>query len=238
MDYGNSILYSSARNEYIITRLTRMLRRTVWALSKQLGRGEFRPKGYEVAFGGVRELSTSHIQLDDLGKMVLKGKIDRVDTYEDDEHIFVKVIDYKTGEKAFDLGEFCYGLQMQLVVYMNAAVEMSRQEGGAKQVIPAGLFYYRVQDPLVKKVNDEEELEKAMLKELRPDGMVLNSPKVVNIFDRELSGTSLVIPVGKNKGGDLSKTSKVLSEQDFADILKFAHRKVKEVGTQILKGNV
>lgn len=238
VDYGNSILYSSARNEYVITRLTRMLRRTVWALTKQLGKGAFRPKGYEVSFGGVRELATSHIQLDDLGKMVLRGKIDRIDTYEDEEHVYVKVIDYKTGEKAFDLGELCYGLQMQLVVYMNAAVEMSKQESGTKQVIPAGLFYYRVQDPLVDKVNSEEQLEKAVLKELRPDGMVLNSPEVIHIFDRELSGTSLVIPVGKNKGGELSKTSKVLSEQDFADISEFAKRKVRDVGRQILKGNV
>ncbi len=236
VDYSNSILYSSARNEYIITRLKRMLRRTIWALKKQLGKGDFKPKGYEVAFGGVRELSTSHIQLDDLGKMVLRGKIDRIDTYEDDEHIYVKIVDYKTGKQVFDLGELCYGLQMQLVVYMNAAMEMSRQESEGKQIIPAGLFYYRVQDPIVEKVQDEEVLEDAFLKELRPDGIVLDSPEVIGHLDREIDQSSQVIPVTKNKNGTLAKASKVLSEEEFAIISEFTNRQVRKVGTQILQG--
>ena len=236
VDYGNSILYSSARNEYIITRLKRMLRRTIWALKKQLGKGDFKPKGYEVAFGGVRELSTSHIQLDDLGKMVLRGKIDRIDTYEDDEHIYVKIVDYKTGKQVFDLGELCYGLQMQLVVYMNAAMEMSKQENEGKQIIPAGLFYYRVQDPIVEKVQDEGVLEDAFLKELRPDGIVLDSPEVIEHLDREIDQASQVIPVSKNKNGTLSKASKVLTEDDFGIISEYTNRLVRKVGTQILQG--
>lgn len=236
VDYGNSILYSSARNEYIITRLKRMLRRTIWALQKQLEKGDFKPKGYEVAFGGVRELTTSHIQLEDLGKMVLRGKIDRIDTYEDDEHIYVKIIDYKTGEKALDLGELCYGLQMQLVVYMNAAMEMSRQESGGKQVIPAGLFYYRVKDPLVDKVDDEAILEDSFLKALRPDGLVMNSPNVIDHLDKDVEQASKVIPVSKNKDGSLAKKSKALSEEDFAIISEFTNRQVRKVGRQILEG--
>ena len=236
VDYSNSILYSSARNEYIITRLKRMLRRTIWALKKQLGKGDFKPKGYEVAFGGVRELSTSHIQLDELGKMVLRGKIDRIDTYEDEDHIYVKIVDYKTGKQVFDLGELCYGLQMQLVVYMNAAMEMSQQESEGKQIIPAGLFYYRVQDPIVEKVHDEEVLEDAFLKELRPDGIVLNSPEVIGHLDREIDQSSQVIPVTKNKNGTLAKASKVLSEEEFAIISEFANQQVRKVGKQILQG--
>ena len=235
-DYGNSVLYSSARNEYIITRLKRMLRRTIWALTKQLDKGEFKPKGYEVTFGGVRELATSHIQLDDLGKMVLRGKIDRIDTYEDDDFIYVKIIDYKTGNTTFDLGELCYGLQMQLIVYMNAAIEMSKQESAGKQVIPAGLFYYRVKDPIVNRLKDEDALEEAFLKELCPDGMVLDMPEVIEHLDKNFEKSSQVIPVSKNKGGDLSKTSKVLKEEDFAVISRFANEQVRNVGKQILKG--
>lgn len=236
VDYSNSVLYSSARNEYIITRLKRILRRTIWALKKQLGKGDFKPMGYEVAFGGVRELSASHIQLDDLGKMVLRGKIDRIDTYEDDEHIYVKIVDYKTGNKVFDLGELCYGLQMQLVVYMNAAMEISEQNGQGKQIVPAGLFYYRVQDPIVDKVNDEEVLEESVLKELRPDGIVLDSPEVIAHLDREIDQASQVIPVSINKNGTLSKASKVLTEEEFAIISEFANRQVRKVGTRILQG--
>lgn len=237
-DYGNSVLYSSARNEYIIKRLTRMMRRTIWALRKQLSKGDFKPSGYEVAFGGVRELATSHIPLDGLGKMVLRGKIDRIDTYEDEENVYVKVIDYKTGVKTFDLGEFCYGLQLQLVVYMNAAMEIGKQESGGKRVIPAGLFYYRVKDPIVKREKDENALENAFLKELCPDGVVMASSEVIGHLDKEIDGASQVIPVTKNKSGELSKTSKVLSEEDFAMISAFANQQVKNIGKEILEGKV
>lgn len=236
VDYGNSILYSSARNEYVITRLKRMMRRTIWALKKQLGTGDFKPKGYEVSFGGAWELKTSHIDLDDLGKMVLRGKIDRIDTYEDEEHVYVKIVDYKTGRQVFDLGELCYGLQLQLVVYMNAAMEMSRKESDGKQVVPAGLFYYRVQDPIVEKTEDEAELEDAFLKELRPDGIVLNRSEVISHLDRSIEKESKVIPVAKTKGGDVSKRSKVLSEEEFSLISEFAGLQVQKVGKQILEG--
>ena len=99
VDYGNTILYSSARNEYIIKRLKRMMRRTVWALTKQLEKGDFMPGGYEISFGGASGLSTSDIALDGHGRMRLRGKIDRVDICEDEDNVYVKVIDYKTGRK-------------------------------------------------------------------------------------------------------------------------------------------
>ena len=144
VDYGNTILYSSARNEYIIKRLKRMMRRTVWALTKQLEKGDFMPGGYEISFGGASGLSTSDIALDGHGRMRLRGKIDRVDICEDEDNVYVKVIDYKTGAKAFDLGELYYGLQLQLVLYLNTALELESRKHHGKTVIPAGIFYYQM----------------------------------------------------------------------------------------------
>ena len=217
VDYGNSILYSSARNEYTILRLKRMLRRTVWALTKQLEKGDFVPAGYEVVFSG--------------------GKIDRIDVCEDEDKLYVKVIDYKTGEKAFDLGELCYGLQMQLVVYMNAALEMQEKKHSEKLVIPAGLFYYRMKDPIVDKPAQGKEAEDAILRELRPDGVVQGTEEVLEHLDRGFTGTSQVIPVARTQAGQLSKTSKVLSEEEFRVISEFAKKQIQEVGKVILDGN-
>jgi ATP-dependent helicase/nuclease subunit B len=218
VDYGNSILYSSARNEYTILRLKRMLRRTVWALTKQLEKGDFVPVGYEVVFGG--------------------GKIDRIDVCEDEDKLYVKVIDYKTGEKAFDLGELCYGLQMQLVVYMNAALDIQKKKHPEKVVIPAGLLYYRMKDPIVDKPTQGKTAEDVILQELRPDGVVQGSEEVLEHLDRGFTGTSQVIPAARTQAGALSKTSKVLSEEDFRVISEYAKKQVQEVGEEILAGNV
>ncbi|MBQ8804626.1 MAG: helicase-exonuclease AddAB subunit AddB [Tyzzerella sp.] len=238
VDYGNTILYSTARNEYIITRLKRMMHRTVWALAKQLEKGDFIPKGYEITFGGLSGISTSNMELQDLGRMRLLGKIDRVDICEDDEHVYVKIIDYKTGAKAFDLGELCYGLQMQLVIYMNAATEMEQRKHPDKKVIPTGLFYYQMKDPIVEKTADEEMLEHLILKELRPDGVVQSTEEVLEHLEHSLTGTSQVIPVARNKDGSLSKKSKVLSEEEFWVISEFANKKAQKLGTKILEGDI
>jgi len=218
VDYGNSILYSTARNEYTILRLKRMLRRTVWALAKQLEKGDFVPDGYEVVFRG--------------------GKIDRIDICEDEEKLYVKVIDYKTGEKSFDLGELCYGLQMQLVVYMNAALEMQQKKHPEKLVIPAGLFYYRMKDPIVDKPGTDKEIQELILRELRPDGIVHASWEVLEHLDRGFTGTSQVIPVARTQAGSLSKTSKVLSEEEFRVISEFAKKQIQKTEKEILDGNV
>ncbi len=238
IDYGNTILYSSARSEYVIKRLKRMMNRTVWALKKQLENGDFIPTGYEVTFGGMSQISLSNIELDDLGKMRLYGKIDRVDVCEDDENIYVKIIDYKTGEKAFDLGELCHGLQMQLVLYMNAAMELEQKKHPEKKVIPAGLLYYRMKDPIVDKVKGQELIEEAILKELQPDGMVNESREVLNHFEHDVVKNYRSIPVSLNNDGSISKKSKVLTEEEFALISQYANHHLKETGTKILEGNI
>ena len=53
-DYGNSVLYSTARNEQMIVRMKQMLERTVWALTNQLKAGDFVPEAYELRFFGGR----------------------------------------------------------------------------------------------------------------------------------------------------------------------------------------
>lgn len=221
-DYGNSVLYSSARNEYMIVRIKRMLERTVWALTRQLKAGDFRPSAYEMRFRG--------------------GKIDRIDTCVDGDKVYVKVVDYKTGKKAFDVTALYHGLQLQLMVYLDAAVGLEAKRHPGQEVIPAGVFYYRIEDPLVdkrQKTEDSgEEIQEDILKELKPDGVINCKDEVLSHLDRRMEGESLVVPVKYNKNGSLSKTSKAVSEEEFAVMMQHAVGKVKSVHEQILKGEV
>ena len=68
------------------------------------------------------------------------GKIDRIDVCETRDEVYVKVIDYKTGQKGFDVSALYYGLQLQLMVYMNAATDRMKKRYPGKQVIPSGVF--------------------------------------------------------------------------------------------------
>lgn len=215
-DYGNSVLYSSARNEYMVKRMKKMLSRTVWALTKQLSAGDFTPTGYELRFAS--------------------GKIDRVDTCVDEEKVYVKITDYKTGTKAFDIVALYEGLQLQLMVYMDAALKLEEKNNPGKEIIPAGVFYYRIQDPLVEKT-EKEEYERAVQKELRPDGVINLKDEVLSHLDHEMSGESLAVPVKYNKNGSLAKGSKAVSEEDFHVLIDYAVKKVQKVHQEIIEGN-
>ena len=214
LDYGNTVLYSSARNEYMITRIKKLIRRSVWALMEQ---SDFLPSGYELQFGS--------------------GKIDRIDTCEDENCIYVKVTDYKTGMKTFDITVFYHGLQLQLPVYLNAAMDLEGRKTKAKEIVPAGIFYYRMQDPLVEKERDDQILETKILKELRLDGLVNAEEEVLAHLEKNLSGNSVLIPVGRNKDGSLSKTSKVLTQGEFAGFLRYTKEKEQELKTKIFEGH-
>lgn len=216
-DYGNSILYSSSRNAYLIVRMKRMLEKTVWALTKQLAAGDFKPSAYEMRFAN--------------------GKIDRVDTCEDEDCIYVKVIDYKTGSKSFDVTALYHGLQLQLMVYMDAALQLEQKKHPEKEILPAGVFYYRIQDPLIDRPKEGEERE-SILKELKPDGMISLEKEVLEHLDHCMVGESSVIPVKYNKNGSLSKSSKAASAQDFYLMMKYAVNKVEEIRQKILSGDV
>ena len=216
-DYGNSILYSSSRNAYLIVRMKRMLEKTVWALTKQLAAGDFKPAAYELRFAN--------------------GKIDRVDTCEDGDCVYVKVIDYKTGSKSFDVTALYHGLQLQLMVYMDAALQMEQKKHPEKEILPAGIFYYRIQDPLIDRPKEGEEQE-SILKELKPDGMISLEKEVLEHLDHCMVGESSVIPVKYNKNGSLSKSSKAASAQDFYLMMKYAVNKVEEIRQKILSGDV
>ena len=118
-------------------------------------------------------LESINIALSKEEKMKLLGRIDRVDTCEEEDKVLVKVIDYKSGNTSFDLLALYHGLQLQLVLYMNAAMELEQRNHPDKQVVPAGIFYYNIKDPVVEKVEEEdpEALNRRILKELRMNGL-------------------------------------------------------------------
>lgn len=216
-DYGNSVLYSSARNSYLIVRMKRMLEKTVWALTRQLAAGDFKPSSYEMRFAN--------------------GKIDRVDTCEDGDCIYVKVMDYKTGSKAFDVTALYHGLQLQLMVYMDAALKIEQKKNPEKEVLPAGVFYYRIQDPLIDRPKEGEEKD-AILKALKPDGIISLEREVLEHLDHCMVGESSVVPVKYNKNGSLAKSSKAVSAEDFKVMMNYAVGKVDELKKDILSGEV
>ncbi|MDO5020439.1 MAG: helicase-exonuclease AddAB subunit AddB [Lachnospiraceae bacterium] len=240
MQYGETILYSSARYQYMIQRLYRILKRTIWALKEQLKSGKFLPEAFEMSFSRVENLDAVNITLSEEEKMKLRGRIDRLDTYEDEDHVYVKVIDYKSGNKKFDLAAVYYGLQLQLIVYMNVAAELMKKSHPDKEIVPAALLYYHVNDPMIKSEEElsPEQVNDQLLKELRMNGLVNDSEEVIGLLDGSFATKSSIIPVERKSDGSLSARSSVVNRQDYEVISNYVNQKMHQFGTEILQGNI
>ena len=240
MTYGETILYSTARNRYLIKRMNTILNRTVMTLQAQLKKGAFVPDSFEMSFSVIEDLDALNIALNEQDKMRLRGRIDRVDTCEADDTVYVKVIDYKSGSRKFDLAALYYGLQLQLVVYMNAAMEMEQKKHPDKKIVPAAMLYYHIGNPMVEDGEDmtPEEINDRILQELKMTGIVNKSDEAVRLLDREFDTKSDILPLERKKAGTFSAYSGVMNEEDMHLVSNYVNHKIRQLGSDILDGTI
>jgi len=274
VDEGNSRgLEDTARGAYLLERVENTADRTLWALCEQLARGDFQPADVEVDFDG-RDSKAMNLLLEDDTLMRLHGRIDRVDTCTgrspamqmetvvdgldraenadiaaseepQDDEVYVKVIDYKTGNTSFDLVGVYYGLQLQLVVYLDAAMERERAKNKGKKVIPAGILYYNIRDPFVTVepeaagAPDPTEVQNALLTELKMNGIVNRDRRIYSRLDR-LIGQEVppVIPVTEKGGQIVERYSSVAATRQLEELCTFVRRRMTEFGSRIMEGHM
>lgn len=238
--YSYNIFNSTSRNAYLIRRLTRITKRAIWAIQYQIKKGEFKPTDYEVAFSADKgDLKSLKIDFDDQRAMKLRGAIDRVDKYETDDTVYVKVVDYKSGKNSFNITALYYGLQLQLLVYLNAVTELERSKT-SKKVIPAGVFYYHIDDPMIKQDGEVNyhQLEKEIIKSLKMKGLVLEDIDIIKKMDRDIEGNSDIIPVNITTKGKIGSRSSVASEEKISQLQNYVYNKTSEIGREIMEGNI
>lgn len=232
-DYGDDILKDSARNSYMINRINRIAKRTIWALQEQIKRGNFTPSQYEIQFSNIENLNSINIALSEDERLKLQGRIDRLDKCEDENSIYIKIIDYKSGSTDFNIVAVYYGLQLQLVAYMNAAIELEQKQND-KNIVPAGIFYYNIDDPIID-IDEKgnliaEEINQEILKNLRMNGLINSDKDIIKLVDKNFDKKSEVI--------DDNTRKKAVSNKEFRYLSEYINKKIITFGKEILNGNI
>ncbi len=202
------------------------MQRTVWALGKQLEKGEFSPVDFERVFYGHYE------------NTMIGGKIDRVDTAEKDGKLYVKIIDYKSGRNDLSPDEIYAGLKLQLMVYLQNTLERAAKDNPGMGIVAAGAFYNRMDNPIVPYVSgaSDGDYEKALLKQLRPTGVV--GLESAGLMDSWESSESLVIPAKRKKDGLLQADGHVYTDAQLKCLARFAACKLAELEGRINSGEI
>lgn len=237
-EVSGGIFNSSPRYRYFTERLKRVLVKTILIIIEHLKRSGFQPIGHEIGFGSGNGYPPIEIELSNGQKVRLIGRIDRVDKLELDGKEYFRIIDYKSGYKDFSLSDVYYGLQLQLLTYLDAILS-NEEINYDKPALPGGVLYLRVDDPIIKgsRSLSDEEIEKEIMKALKMKGILLADPNVVKEMDRQIEGSSLIIPARINKDGSLGKSSTVTEEQ-FKMLREHVRRKLAEACETMLKGHI
>ena len=221
-EVSSDVWDSSSRNEFFLKRITEVTLKTTDVLRSQVKKGLYDPDEYELEF---RESLGSRVRF--------KGKIDRVDLY-DGEDLYVKIIDYKSGNKEFKIADIYNGLQLQLVAYLKEAVKIYREKNPDRKVYPGGVYYYRINDRFEK---DEE----ALSKRFQMSGLTSCEEGLLAAVDEDLGpqgrGESSIVPVKLTQKG-ISSYSPVANREEFSHLMEFAGKKIEEISERILEGNI
>ena len=218
-----SLFLSGGRNEYLRMKLKKNGRRILWALGKQLMGGDFRPKAVEEEF-----------KMEEEG-LHLRGRIDRVDEYlsEDRKKLFLKVIDYKSGKKAFSLKNLFSGLDLQLPLYMDYVLQREKERNPNREVLPSALFYFTMDNPVIPYEEDFDP-EKERLKAFKPSGLVnLSEESLSHLEKRE--GESLLLPV-QCKNGEVEEKGAAVSSEKLEALLEFVKKEMLKGAKRIKEG--
>lgn len=239
-EYSNQSIQETASGRNQLARMEHVFQQTIWALTKQIQKGKFIPNEFETGFQDKEGIGQLRFSLKGGAELLLEGRIDRIDLYEEPDKIAVKIVDYKTGSKKLQLLKVYQGTQLQLVVYMNAALSLTKEKY-QKQVVPGGIFYYHIDDPVIELEGDVpfEAVQEEILKKLRPDGFINSEKEIYEAMDDSFETESLVIPARRKKNGELSKQgTQALSGEEFATVGAFVTNRIVDAANEILDGNV
>lgn len=236
----NEILLSSNRHHYIKRKLEQIIRRASLVLSEHAKASGFAPVGLELGFGPKEKLPSLKFPLRNGTKMELAGRIDRVDLAENENGVYLRVIDYKSSYRDLDLREVYHGLALQMLTYLDIIIANSESLIG-KKAEPAGVLYFHVHNPIVntKKMLTTEQIEEELLKRFKMNGLLLSDERVVRLMDQTLeSGNSTVVSAGVNKDGTLRKNSKAVSRDELDSLMGHVRGLYRKAGDRINAGDV
>ena len=226
-NYGGKVFKSSARNSYMIEKIRRITDRSAWAIIEHIKRGNFNPSEFELK--------------------LKEGRIDRVDKMSEDSDIYIKVIDYKSGNTSFDPAMVENGLQLQLIYYMDKMVHRESKANPSKKVIPGGAFYFNIKDPILdfeESMVDDDAITERLLKEYQMSGVENSSEQMLVGLDKNIVNGKGSSDISKAKYSDsgidlrVEKKAGIMSVDNFEKLIERVKEKVEVMTKEIMDGKI
>ena len=206
----------NARSKFLVSRITRSLKEVVHHIAAEISQSKFKPVACELCIGKEDSDITVNFPFDN-GNISLIGSIDRVDEYNG----YIRIIDYKTGSKAFKLPDILFGLNLQMLIYLYAVI----RGRGISDNNTAGILY----QPSKRDLNDNG---------MAMNGLLPLEPDLIFAMDKNGEG-EFVPKLSFNKDGTLSKrNTSFIEKENFTEIFDYIELLMKKTGNEMTGGDI
>ena len=228
----------SPRFQYLFRRLLRSVQAVVDNVAEELFRSRFRPISFELGFGENQDLPP--VELTCAGVTIsVTGFVDRVDGWVDGDKLHLRVVDYKTGRKTFDLTEVWNGLGLQMLLYLFTLEE----KGQALYGLPVegdGVLYLPAREAVIRgsRSISDEELQKKVDRELTRSGLVRNDPRVLEAMEARGEGDYRFLPLRVSRTGGEVTGEALASAEQLGRLGRHVRRVLEDICQELAGGSI
>lgn len=226
-----------ASMDFMLENIGTLLAHALARIGEELKQSEFTPAACELKIGyDEGDVPPLEITLDGGGRASVVGVVDRADVFKREDRTYLRIVDYKTGKKTFDISDVLYGLNMQMLIYLFTLCE----NGGAlgENIVPAGILYMPVNRKTVSgsKSDSIEKAEMEYEKQLKMNGLLTDDADVLKAMESNLAGR--FIPASIIKSGDFSKRSSIAGAEEFELLERYVLGRIKDMGERLHSGDM
>ena len=228
----------NARFRHLFGRLRNMAWAVVEQAAAELRCSDFVPLAFELSFGDGPEADLPAVVISEPdGELRVRGKVDRVDGWLQDGKLYLRVVDYKSGKKSFDLSAVRMGLDIQMLLYLFTLQKTGRARLG-REIEPAGVLYLPARDDLlsVQRNISPEALQAEREKQLRRSGLLLAEPRVLQAMEHEALTQPRYLPLRVNKSGNLSGS--LASAAQLGQLGRYVETLLHDIAREVRGGNI
>ncbi len=231
------------RIKYLLMRVSRYVYVFVEAIAEDIRQSKFVPTEFELPISaypedGIKATKSLSFTTDDGCTVHLDGIADRVDVYDSpDGKRYVRIVDYKTGEKKFSLDNISRGLDIQLLVYLFSVWKNGLPDKGGREILPAGAVYFaaKTKAGLSDSISDADGNRRDIIENIGHSGVLLDDENILRAMDGELSGQ--FAPVKVEKGSVVAaKDSFLVSAENFGEIYNTLAKALTDIADEIRSG--
>ena len=223
---------------YLFQRLVRPVTQVVRNVLDELAHSQFQPIDFELGFGTGDGLPPVELTVDGVTVSV-SGFVDRVDGWVHDGRLYLRVVDYKTGRKSFDLTEIWNGLGLQMLLYLFTLEEKGAERYG-RETVPAGVLYLPAREAVVQgsRSMDEVQRRREADAELKRRGLVLDDPEVVEAMEPLGPEGARFLPLRVSARTGAISGDALVSAERLGRLKIHTQRILEEIGRELAAGSI